>query len=124
MQASTGVNCDDTYPLRSVPIAFCLRRFPDGRSGNLEPSPAHNAQQIVEFEEGVFEAAEETTKEDEKRAEEIAEKSGKAPQKLALRAAVHPPRAQIAIPPLCFNSPTVLRDLDHYYKSWFYPTNA
>ena len=105
MQASSRVNCDETYPLRSVPIAFCLRRVSSGRSRVPEPSPAHHAQQIVEFEEGVFEAAEETTKEDEKRAEEIAEKSGKEPQKLALRAAIHRPRAQLSIPGPDLNSP-------------------
>ena len=88
MQDSSGVNCDETYPLRSVLIAFCLRCFPSGRSGNLEPSTAPHAPQIVEFQEGVFEEAEETTEEDEKSAEDIAEKSGEALQKAALRALI------------------------------------
>jgi hypothetical protein len=83
--------------LRSVPTAFCLRRVPYGRSGDSESSPAHHAQQIVELKEGVFETAEEATEEDEKRAEKIAEKSGAAPQKLALRTAIYHPRA-ISIP--------------------------
>lgn len=88
------VNCDETYPLRSVPFAFCLGRSPGGRSGYFESSTTYRAQQFGEFEEEVSEAAEETTKEVQKSAKEITEKSGEATQKLPLKIAIHTSRAQ------------------------------
>ncbi|HET9100047.1 MAG TPA: hypothetical protein VFN62_06620 [Acidobacteriaceae bacterium] len=73
------MNCDETHPPRSLPIAYCLRRFPDRCPRDLEASPAHHAQQILQFKKVLFEAAKETTKEDEKRAKEVAEETEETP---------------------------------------------
>jgi hypothetical protein len=74
------VNCDETYPLRPDVVSFCLRLSSDGGSSYLESGTAHDAQQIIEFEEGVSEAAEEATKEDEKTAKEGSKKLEEASQ--------------------------------------------
>lgn len=97
------MNCDETYPLCSVSFAVGLCRSSDGRAGSFEPSTTPHAQKLVEFEEGVFEIAEETTKEDEERRKEIAEEIGETPQKLAPRAVIpvwdaDPPAAFVFLP--------------------------
>lgn len=94
MQASSRVKSDETYPLRSVPLSFYLRRIPDDRSCDQQSGPGRHAPQIVEFKKNVFEAAEETTKEEEKGAEEIAEEHQKQAQKLPLISEIYVPVGQ------------------------------
>jgi hypothetical protein len=77
-----------------------LFRFVDCRSERRSSAgrscATHGAQQIIEFEEGVFEAAEETAEEDEKRAEKIAKTIGEKSQKLALIATLRPMSAGLS----------------------------